>query len=118
MLSFEQTAKEEKAIEVAAHGKITHGTISEDPSSFEALIGEVGYQNVVILNLEDVDFVDSSGIGWLLQHHKRFRDAGGILVFHSLTPTVENVFRLLNLKQVFHVADDAVAARDITNWGK
>jgi hypothetical protein len=42
--------------------------------------------------------------------HKRFRDAGGLLVVHSPAPMVQHVFQLLQVPTVIAVADDEAAA--------
>jgi anti-anti-sigma factor len=51
-----------------------------------------------------VEVLDSSGIGWLLTCQKRFREAGGELVLHSLSPISRNVIRVLNMHSVFKMA--------------
>ncbi len=65
----------------------------------------------MLLNLEDSNYIDSSGVGWLLRCNKRFREAGGRLVLHSVPPLALQVFQVLKLDKLFHVAADAETAR-------
>ena len=45
----------------------------------------------VILNLEDVTFMDSSGIGVLLGRYKEIIQLGGELVVCSINPSIKRI---------------------------
>ena len=64
----------------------------------------------VALDMDAVPFLDSSAIGWLIQSQKRFRDAGGYLVLHSVQPHVKNILNLLKIERVVPICRDAAAA--------
>ena len=53
----------------------------------------------LILNLSQVDFIASSGIGGLLSLAEDFKEAGLALRFAALSSAVESVIQLLNLDQ-------------------
>ena len=57
----------------------------------------------VILNLESVNFIDSSGIGALLSFYKKM---GQQVVLRKPTPTVLSVLELLRLHRVFEIEAD------------
>lgn len=57
----------------------------------------------VVLNLADVTFVASSGIGTLLALTEEFRDAGGAVHLVSLSDAVTSVVELLNLRQFLNI---------------
>jgi anti-anti-sigma factor len=59
-------------------------------------------QNLVI-NLEAVAFIGSSGVGALLAAAERFRESGRTLGLASLSPAVDSVIRLLNLDQFLSI---------------
>ena len=59
----------------------------------------------VVLNLADVPFVASSGIGTLLALTERFREAGGELRIAAPSDAVRSVIDLLNLAQFLQVDD-------------
>ncbi len=54
----------------------------------------------VILDLSQVDFIDSSGLGAIVAAMKQLGD-GRKLDLAGLTPTVEKVFRLTRMDTVF-----------------
>ena len=66
-----------------------------------------------ILDLEQVDFIDSSGLGAVVASMKQLRP-GQTLELAALQPIVEKVFRLTRMDSVFeihaHVADLAPRA--------
>ncbi len=66
----------------------------------------------VILNLEQVQFVDSSGLGAIVASMKML-GKGRKLALAGMTPTVDKVFRLTRMDSVFPIyasLDEAVAA--------
>jgi anti-anti-sigma factor len=67
----------------------------------------------VLLNLEQANYMDTAGVGWLIQRHKKFQDAGGRLVLYSVPPLLDQMFQLLHLPAVLHVAGDESAARQL-----
>ena len=91
-------------------GSITQDDLWPFSDPMHELLGEQGYARKVVLSLADVEFIDSSGISWLLVRHKRFRQAGGRLVIHSVPPIVADVVKMLRLNLVFHLADDETTA--------
>ena len=69
-----------------------------------------GGPNVVILDLSNVQFIDSSGLGAIVASMKTM-GADRTLALAGLTPTVEKVFRLTRMDSVFsvhHTLDDAI----------
>lgn len=69
----------------------------------------------VILNLEQVQFIDSSGLGAIVASMKAM-GASRTLALAGLTPTVEKVFRLTRMDSVFplyvSLEDALVDAKD------
>ena len=100
-----------------ALGRLTHSTIEAHDSIDDILSDDVFNQNVVV-DLEGLDMVDSSGIGWLLVKNRQFKAQGGKLVLHSLQPNVKNVFGLMKLGAVFTLAESQEEANgEIGNTG-
>ncbi len=69
-------------------------------------------QNIV-LNLSEVSFMGSSGIGALLVLVEQFQEQGGSVRFASLSPAVTSVVKLLNLDRFLNIdltESDALAA--------
>lgn len=84
----------------------------------DLLGGPSGYSRRVLLNLEKTDFIDSSGIGWLIKWHQRFKKAGGVFVIHSLPPMIRNMLKLLQLDKILELAEDEAAARRLARRGE
>ena len=58
----------------------------------------------MLLDLSAADRLDSSGIGWLLECHHRFNDAGGKMVVHSIPAQLQQVISMMKLHQVLRLA--------------
>ncbi len=63
----------------------------------------------IILDLAQVDFVDSSGLGAIVASMKQLSE-GQVLELATLSPTVEKVFRLTRMDTVFRIHEDAGSA--------
>jgi anti-sigma B factor antagonist len=98
---------------VELSGRITPDSFSQDSEPLASLLGPGAYRRRVLLDLTNSDYINSSGVGWLLVCHKRFRDAGGRLVIHSIPKLVRGVLDLLKMDQVFHLAGDLASARQL-----
>lgn len=61
-----------------------------------------GYSKFVV-NLSNVDYIDSSGLGVLVAIHKRSLQHGGNVVITGLKGTVKELFELTRLNKVFEV---------------
>jgi anti-anti-sigma factor len=106
-----------QVLRVQATGRITHDVLSPSVDELGNLLGTGGYARRVVLSLADVDFMDTSGITWLLARHKRFREASGKLVIHSVTPMVLGVLKVLRLHAVLLLADNESAALALVQGG-
>jgi anti-anti-sigma factor len=103
---------EENGIVTAnVEGRLVHGEIDTSNDPIKGCLGPDVYRKKLLINLARTEFVDSAGISWLLICHKRCREAGGMMVIHSVTPMVRQVLGVLRLDHVFHLADDAAGAK-------
>jgi anti-anti-sigma factor len=66
----------------------------------------------VVLDLEDVDYCDSSGFGALLDCRSRVKSSGGDLRLCGMEPSVERLFGLMGLRHVFPAYRDLDSALD------
>jgi len=64
----------------------------------------------IILNLAQVDYIDSSGVGELVSSFTTVRNAGGELKLLSLTKKVHDVVQVTKLYTVFDIKDDEFTA--------
>ena len=64
----------------------------------------------ILLNLGDVNYIDSSGIGELVSAFTTVRNQGGDLKLLNLTKKVHDLLQITKLYTVFDVKDDEANA--------
>jgi anti-sigma B factor antagonist len=64
----------------------------------------------IVLNLAQVDFIDSSGVGELVSSFTAVRNAGGDLKLFSLSKKVQDVLNVTKLYTIFDIKDDEFTA--------
>jgi anti-sigma B factor antagonist len=67
-------------------------------------------QKEILLNLADVNYIDSSGIGELVSAFTTVRNQGGELKLLKLTKKVHDLLQITKLYTVFDVKDDEAEA--------
>jgi anti-sigma B factor antagonist len=65
---------------------------------------------LILLNLADVNYIDSSGIGELVSAYTTVRNQGGELKLLNLTKKVHDLLQITKLYTVFDVKDDEASA--------
>ncbi len=70
----------------------------------EALL-EYEMINRLVLNLAEVDFVDSSGLGVILGRYKKIRSRMGSMFLVQVNPSVSKVFELSGLFKIIPAKD-------------
>jgi anti-sigma B factor antagonist len=64
----------------------------------------------VILNLQQVNYIDSSGVASLVEALKASRDLGARLILFGLSPIAYEVLQLSKLLKVFEIYDTEALA--------
>jgi anti-sigma B factor antagonist len=64
----------------------------------------------IVVDLEGVSFVDSSGLATLIEALQRVNGYTGKLLLCNLSPTVLGVFQLANLDNIFQIRPTRAAA--------
>ena len=67
-------------------------------------------QKYILLNLAEVNYIDSSGIGELVSAFTTVRNQGGELKLLKLTKKVHDLLQITKLYTVFDVKDDEAQA--------
>lgn len=90
-------------------GKITlgEGTMSVRNAVLDALQGGA---NKIILNLADINYIDSSGVGELVSSYTTTVNRGGKLKLLKLTNKLRELLTITKLLTVFEIFDDESAA--------
>lgn len=96
-------------------GKISQTAVDSQSDELARLLGNSHLNQKILVSLEQTDYIDSSGIGWLLATDKKIRDAGGRLVLHSVPLDIQHVFGLMKLNAVLKIAKDKEHANSIVS---
>ena len=65
--------------------------------------------NHIILNLDQLTFMDSSGIGVILGRYKQIRERGDMILCH-VPPSISRLFEMSGLYKIIQVVDTEEAA--------
>jgi anti-anti-sigma factor len=118
MLHVTQLSDDGDVVRVQAEGQIAQVPFQGKGNPIEDVIGAAGFARKVVLDLHRTDYMDSTGISWLIVNHKQFERAGGMLVLHSLPPRVSQVLHSCRMESVFHLAANEAEARAVALGGR
>lgn len=99
------------AVVVRVRGEVD---VSTAPRLRQELVELAGQgRQLVVVDLDDVDFLDSTGLGVLVGGLKRFRSLGGDLVLVCTGERILRILAITRLDRAFTVHDsvDAVLSR-------
>ena len=112
-MALKMTTREVDGVSVVAlDGRIVLGEESNAlREKIKALIAEG--KKKVVLNMDNITFIDSAGLGELVVVHMWIRASGCSLKLAGVNPRVRELFELTNLLSVFDVyptLDDALVS--------
>jgi anti-sigma B factor antagonist len=94
---------------VDIHGRITLGEeTGKLRDTVRNLIAEG--KKKIVLNLGQVDYIDSSGVGELVSSYTAVKNAGGELKLSGLMKKVQDILAVTKLYTVFDIKDDEFTA--------
>ena len=108
MLNLNVLTDDGDDVHVRCQGSLSHQNLPADLHPLERLLGPTAFARRVRLDLGHVEFLDSNGIGWLIECNKRFRKDGGALSLSELPPRILQVLQFCSMDRYFHVIRDAV----------
>lgn len=103
-------SEQDAAVHISVSGRITQDQVAVNADPLRELLGADVYSRNVLLNMRNAEFMDSSGVSWLLISHKRFKENDGRMVLYNVPPIVSNVLKVLRMHLVFNLAADEDAA--------
>lgn len=106
-LDLEVTKKDGAAV-LRVTGEIDVATAPRLREQVVALVGEG--ETRIVVDLEGVDFIDSTGLGALVGALKRIRTHGGELAIVCTQSRLLKVFEITGLVRVFELHDTVNAA--------
>ena len=98
------------AVTVVIAGELDHFAAPQIRRRLDELLEDQTITHLV-LDLENLTFMESSGIGMLLGRLRALQARGGSLSVMHMQPPVEKLFRLSGLDRVIGVEDDIRGGR-------
>lgn len=92
----------DEAVTVVVAGELDHCAAPQVRRMLDDLLADASITRLV-LDLENLTFMDSSGIGVLLGRLRTLQSRGGTLGVKNMQPQVEKLFRLSGLHRVIDV---------------
>jgi len=87
----------------SAEGDIDINTSPQVKRAFDKLVKTKSEK--VVLNLQKVGYIDSSGLATLVEILKNFKTFGGKLKLCSLSTKVKSLFEITKLEKLFDIKD-------------
>ena len=98
----------EGVVVVDCSGRLVFG---EESASLRELVRQMLAQSPrVIMNLREVNYIDSGGLGTLVSLYTTARNAGGAVKLASLSQRVGDLLQLTKLLTIFEVFEDEETA--------
>jgi anti-anti-sigma factor len=91
---------------VRCEGPITFVEIIKNREALEKVLEQTPHRAYLLLNMERVTILDSAGISWMIQQHKRAAQNGGLAVFSTIPPVIKGMLTLLNMDQALSFVDE------------
>ncbi len=87
-------------------------TLGEGNVMLREIVGDLAAKGStsIILNLGEVVYVDSSGVGELVKAHTTIRNKGGVLKLTNLNQRVHELLQMTRLTSVFDIEKDEASA--------
>ncbi|MGY3716386.1 anti-sigma F factor antagonist [Sutcliffiella cohnii] len=90
-------------------GELDHHTAEELRERATEVIENHSITNIV-LNLEQLAFMDSSGLGVILGRYKQIKSTGGEMVVCSISPAVKRLFEMSGLFKIIRLEESELNA--------
>lgn len=108
-----QARRAGRCLVIRPQGELDLGVAGEFREKVEAELAKDGLLTHLILDLAEVRFIDSSGLGVILGRYKKLSQKGGRVVVVGMSSQVRKVFELSGMFRIIDEAatvDDALAA--------
>lgn len=102
-LQVELTTKQDILV-IRLMGELDHHTADSLRQQVDMRIQQDQIKHI-LLNLEDLSFMDSSGIGVIIGRYKQITSRGGRMVVCSIHPSIYRLFELSGLFKILQATD-------------
>ncbi|WP_078413658.1 anti-sigma F factor antagonist [Priestia abyssalis] len=87
---------------VRLSGELDHHAADELRTKITNLLDNEPIHHIV-LNLQDLSFMDSSGLGVILGRYKQIKNSGGEMVVCAISPSVQRLFEMSGLFKIIRL---------------
>lgn len=99
----------ENVLIVRISGELDHHTAESLRTEWKDMLYRHPVKHV-ILNLEEITFMDSSGLGVILGRYKEVLQLGGEMIVCSVSPQINRLFEMAGLFKIIRVAENETFA--------
>ncbi|WP_209122488.1 anti-sigma F factor antagonist [Alkalihalobacillus sp. BA299] len=90
---------------VRLEGELDHHTAEQLRTQVEEQFENQALKHIV-LNLEQLSFMDSSGLGVILGRYKQVKNLGGEMVVCAISPAVKRLFEMSGLFKIVRLEEN------------
>lgn len=95
-----------KVLTVSLRGEIDHHNATKMRTSIDKLILE-NRPLTLVLDVEDIEFMDSSGLGLIMGRYQKMSDLGGELILQNPSEAILKICRLAGLGRFIKIKTKA-----------
>ena len=89
---------------IILHGEIDHHTAVSVRSEIDSIIYEIRPQ-CVVLDMSEIDFMDSSGLGLIMGRYTLMQKIGGELTLRSPNERIMKILKLAGLERIIKIEE-------------
>lgn len=97
--------KEKNTLFVDFNGELDHHNAKNVRERIDSYYNEEGFKNIVI-NLEGLNFMDSSGIGLVMGRYKLVNQIGGKLFLTNVNSRVRKILNMSGVNKIVKIYED------------
>ena len=103
-------AKQRDKLTVALSGELDHCSAIPIRQELDSLLSDTAVRHLM-LDMTDLKFMDSSGIGVILGRYRILAARGGSVWVRNMNAQISRIFQLSGMGQIMHVAKQEQEAR-------
>ena len=93
-----------RTVELTLHGEIDHHSAVQLRGEIDRFLLDKSPQKA-ILNLSEIDFMDSSGLGLIMGRYALMQRLGGVLILRNPNPRIIKIFELAGLGRMVEIEE-------------
>lgn len=112
-----QTELCDQTLIVRLQGELDHHTAEKVKRHLEDRIATEAFTHILV-NLHELTFMDSSGLGVLIGRYKQIMERGGQMVVSDVHPSIYRIFEMSGLFKIISVhqsESDALASLEVVS---